>query len=105
MDAQYIRALVETGILGLIAFLWLLYAVFKEAWTINKHMNISYYKGLTMGYIAGFIALCAHSIGANTFIIIRIMEPFWFFTAIVIILPQILQQKLNQQEIEKIRSN
>jgi hypothetical protein len=28
-----------------------------------------------------------HSIGANTFIIVRIMEPFWFFAAIVVALP------------------
>jgi len=92
MDAQYVRVLVETGIIGLIAFLWLLKSIFKEGWRIYKKMDMPYYKGLTMGYIAGFIALCVHSIGANTFIIIRIMEPFWFFTAIVMILPQIIQR-------------
>lgn len=99
MDAQYVRVLVETGIIGFIAFLWLIISVFKQAWKIFKKMDIPYYKGLTMGYIAGFIALCAHSIGANTFIIIRIMEPFWFFTAIIIILPQIIHRKTKPLEV------
>jgi O-antigen ligase len=100
MDAQYIRILVETGLLGIISFLLLLSYVFKETWKIHKQIHIPFYKGLTMGYIAGFIALCTHSIGANTFIIIRIMEPFWFFTAIIILLPQIVLQKRKLPEIE-----
>jgi hypothetical protein len=25
-----------------------------------------------------------HALGANTFIIVRIMEPFWFITAVVV---------------------
>ncbi|HET9488314.1 MAG TPA: hypothetical protein VFR64_00970 [Methylomirabilota bacterium] len=28
-----------------------------------------------------------HAVGANTFIIVRIMEPFWFFAGVVIALP------------------
>ena len=46
-------------------------------------------KGLTIGYIAGFIGLLTHAVGANTFIIVRIMEPFWFLTAMVVVIPQI----------------
>ena len=33
--------------------------------------------------------MLTHGIGANTFIIVRIMEPFWFLTAIVIMIPQV----------------
>jgi hypothetical protein len=43
-----------------------------------------------MGYLAGFAGLLTHGIGANTFIIVRIMEPFWFFTAIVVMLPDLV---------------
>jgi len=42
-----------------------------------------------MGFLAGFIGLLFHAIGANTFIIVRIMEPFWFTLALVIMLPQL----------------
>jgi hypothetical protein len=36
--------------------------------------------------LAGSVAIFTHAIGANTFIIVRIMEPFWFMAGIIIIL-------------------
>lgn len=44
----------------------------------------SFYRGLSLGLFAGFIGLLFHAVGSNTFIIIRIMEPFWFLTAMVL---------------------
>jgi hypothetical protein len=44
-------------------------------------------RGLAMGFIAGTVGLLAHAIGSNTFTIIRIMEPFWLFAGIVVMLP------------------
>src|SRR6266436_3197412 len=44
-------------------------------------------RGLAIGFVAATIGLLVHSIGSNSFIIIRIMEPFWFFAGIVAILP------------------
>ena len=35
-----------------------------------------------------------HAIGSNTFIIVRIMEPFWFFAGIVLMLPQLERTEL-----------
>ena len=42
-----------------------------------------------MGFFAGVIGLLFHAIGANTFIIVRIMEPFWFMAAMVLMIPEI----------------
>jgi hypothetical protein len=39
-----------------------------------------------VGLTAGLVGLLVHAIGANSFIIVRIMEPFWFVTGIVIAL-------------------
>jgi hypothetical protein len=39
-----------------------------------------------VGFTAGLVGLLVHAFGANTFIIVRIMEPFWFLTGIVIAL-------------------
>ncbi len=49
----------------------------------------SLFSGLSLGYLAGFTAMLAHCIGTNTFIIVRIMEPFWFLTAMIIMIPEI----------------
>lgn len=89
MDAQFPRVLVETGILGLAAFIYLLVSVFKIAISNLKSVQTSEYRGLIIGFIAGYIGLLFHSIGANTFIIVRIMEPFWLVVAIVVVLPKL----------------
>jgi len=89
MDAQYPRILTETGILGFLAFAWLIYALFQVGlynWR-NEHDNLI--QGLSVGLLAGLVGLLVHAIGANTFIIVRIMEPFWFATGIVIALSSI----------------
>ena len=46
-------------------------------------------RGLSVGLIAGLVGLLVHAIGANTFIIVRIMEPFWCLTGIAIALTTI----------------
>jgi hypothetical protein len=87
MDAQYARVLVETGIIGLLCFVWLLWSVLKAARAAHRTMVDPLDRGLVMGFIAGTFGLLAHAIGSNTFIVIRIMEPFWLVAGIVIMLP------------------
>ncbi|MCJ7580979.1 MAG: O-antigen ligase family protein [Candidatus Aminicenantes bacterium] len=89
IDGQYIRTLPELGILGLLAFLWLLWTILKHSYRIHKEMDDELYIGLTLGFVAGFVGLMVHAITSNTFIIIRIMEPFWFLIGIIIMLPSI----------------
>jgi O-antigen ligase len=90
MDAQFVRVLVETGLVGLLAFLWLLARIFRLAWRTHRRLVGTRFEGLTLGYLAGLVGMIAHAIGANTFIIVRIMEPFWFLTAIIAMLPQFM---------------
>jgi O-antigen ligase len=87
MDAQYARVLVETGIVGLLCFAWLLLSVLKGAYAAYLKMVDPFDRGVAMGFIAGTFGLLAHAIGSNTFIVIRIMEPFWLFAGIVLMLP------------------
>jgi O-antigen ligase len=89
MDAQYPRILVETGIIGMLAFAWLVYALFKVGLSTWKKQPDDLLRGLSVGLIAGLVGLLAHAIGANTFIIVRIMEPFWFLVGIVVALSSI----------------
>jgi O-antigen ligase len=94
MDAQYIRVLVETGLVGLSAFLWLLWCTLRVAWDSHRRAAGTLREGLSLGYLAGLAAIATHALGANTFIIVRIMEPFWFITAVIVALPD-LQERLD----------
>jgi len=96
VDAQIPRVLVETGILGLTAFLYLLYSILKLTLRNLKEIKTPYYQGLAIGFLAGFVGLVVHAIGANTFIIVRIMEPFWFFLGIITVLPMLECQQADQ---------
>ena len=98
VDAQYPRVLIETGILGLSAFLYLLYCILKLININVKSARTTFSKGLTIGFLAGFIGLLFHAIGANTFIIVRIMEPFWFFAGIIAVLPTVERQNDEQPQ-------
>ncbi|MGA1791014.1 MAG: O-antigen ligase family protein [bacterium] len=103
MDAQFIRIAVETGIIGLIAFILLLKAIFKNAWHSYRKVHSPFFKGLSLGYLAGFVGLLVHCIGTNTFIIVRIMEPFWFLTGMVIMLPE-LEKKSEMESMQGINT-
>jgi O-antigen ligase len=98
VDAQFPRILVETGILGLMAFIYLLYSIGKLALDHLKKMKTPYFKGIIIGFLAGYAGLLFHSIGANTFIIVRIMEPFWFFTGIIAVIPMLENEMEFQPE-------
>jgi len=90
LDAQYPRVLAESGLIGVIFFFMLLVAIYKNAIAARRrYEHDSFYVGVSTGYLAGFFAMLTHAIGSNTFIIVRIMEPFWFLTAIIIVIPQI----------------
>lgn len=98
VDAQFPRILVETGILGLVAFLYLLYSIFKLTMHYLKEVKTPYHQGLGIGFLAGFVGLVVHALGANTFIIVRIMEPFWFFVGIIAVIPMLARQKADRSQ-------
>jgi len=89
VDAQFPRVLAETGILGFATFVILLTAIFKSSVAAYRNTTDPLFSGISLGHLTGFFALIAHAIGANTFIIVRIMEPFWFLTAMVVMIPKI----------------
>ncbi len=100
LDAQYPRVLIETGLLGVILFFVLLWRILQQAYDVFRKSPQPFEKGLCMGFLAGFIGLLAHGIGANTFIIVRIMEPFWFVLAMVIVIPYLGSESSGEQRVQ-----
>ena len=98
VDSQYPLVLGETGIIGFLIFLALLRKIYKLAKNSFKNITDDWAKALSLGFIGGYIGLLIHSFAANTFIIVRIMEPFWFLTAIIVMLPEIYLAPENKLE-------
>lgn len=84
MDAMYPHVLTETGLIGLAAFGILLWSLFRVGMT-GYHLSPDLYmQAISLGFLLGFLGLLVHAIGSNTFIIVRIMEPFWLFAGLVV---------------------
>ena len=98
VDAQYLRIILETGFLGLIFFFVLIASLYRRAYVIFKSSDNVFEEGLSMGLLAGIIGLLVHGLGANTFIIVRIMEPFWFITAIVFSFSGLKEDRLYEEK-------
>jgi hypothetical protein len=76
LDAQYPRVLLETGMIGLILFLWMLRRIWVLLRRCYAEIEDQLLKGVALGAVCGYGGLLVHAIGTNSFIIVRIMEPF-----------------------------
>jgi hypothetical protein len=88
IDSQYFRQLAETGLIGLGAFLFLIATLLREVWRVYLGCDDAYLKGVSLGLFVGIVAMLMHAVSANTFIIVRISEPFWLLSALVLLIPR-----------------
>lgn len=100
LDAQYPRTLAETGMIGVFTFGWLIFAIYREAYRMYQGTHDPLYRGLSMGLIAGLTGLLVHAVGANTFIIVRIMEPFWLTAGLVISAVKLEEEAIGGEQEE-----
>ena len=98
MDAQYPRVLSETGLIGLGLFLWFLQRVWFLLRQSYRRLHDPVLKGVALGTLCGYGGLLFHAIGANTFIIVRIMEPFMILLGLL--LAAMLVERDEERETE-----
>ncbi|MBI3987545.1 MAG: O-antigen ligase family protein, partial [Lentisphaerae bacterium] len=89
IDSQYFRVLAETGIVGLAAFLFMIWRLLKEIWSVHRRCDQPLLKGAALGFFCGIVAMLAHSLSVNSFIIIRIAEPFWMIAGLLLLIPRL----------------
>jgi CDP-diglyceride synthetase len=85
-DTPYSLVLGELGLAGFFVFLWMIYRVFSTAGMVYRAYKEPWIKALSLGLMTSIVGLLFQALGVNNFIIVRIMEPFWFLTALVMIL-------------------
>ncbi len=94
VDTQIPLIIGELGLLGLVIFLWMIGSVFNTAYVSFKTVEDPLLKSISLCIISVLIGLIFHSVAANTFIIIRIMEPFWFLCGIAAVSKEIYERKV-----------
>jgi hypothetical protein len=93
VEGQFFLLLGELGILGTLAFYWLLIRIAKEGYLIYRNAVDPLPQSLALALVCSLAGLVLQSLTTNTFIIVRIMEPFWFLTGLVMILPSLKEQE------------
>jgi len=83
-DSQWARTIHEIGIVGLWLWFWIFFRLFRTSFWLFRHLATGRLKGMTLGYMAALLGIIIHGNGAITLYVVRIMEPFWFMTGIVV---------------------
>jgi hypothetical protein len=65
MDAQYFRTLVETGVVGLACFLWLVISLLRSAGDALALLRDPDDRGIAVGFLAGTVGILVHAIGST----------------------------------------
>ncbi|HVE38456.1 MAG TPA: O-antigen ligase family protein [Planctomycetota bacterium] len=83
VDNEYVRVLVDTGILGLGLFLWVLIGLLLKASVLAGRLPAqSFERGYASGYWISFVAMMIHAVGATSYTSIRTMECFIVITGL-----------------------
>ena len=101
-DVQYTRILCEVGLVGLSIFIWIIVTLFQAGFNTYRYPGISVFgKNISAAFIASLTGLLVMGVSSEVFIIIRIMEPFWFIAAVVANFPEIVTTAIPEKEKPK----
>jgi O-antigen ligase len=89
LDSQFARVLIETGVAGFAAFVFLLWRILLAARQTYFWSRDPVGKALAVAMFSLTLGLIVHSFGTISFLIVRIMEPYWFLLALMTVSRQI----------------
>ncbi|MGQ9518584.1 MAG: O-antigen ligase family protein [Candidatus Fervidibacter sp.] len=106
-ENQYANTLAHEGILGLVAFLALLWSVMKMHREAMELTDEPYLKGILQGCYAGTIAFLIAGLSGVPLLAIRPAETFWFWTGLSagiwrLALTQAFEGELIAQEVSEM---
>ena len=81
-DTQYGLIMGEFGLVGFAVFLWMVFKIFQLALRLYQIGDEPWTRGIGLGLALTLTGLMLQSFTSNTFIIVRIMQPFWFLVAL-----------------------
>lgn len=103
-DCQYVRELLETGIIGFFVFMYMNAMIFFFMFKLHHNTADSFTKGLTLGFMGSQVGVMVHGVTMSNFYTIFNMETFWFVIACVCVL-YYYELKNMESEKEKALAN
>ncbi len=89
VDNFYLKTLVESGLIGLLAFLWLLVSAFRCGYAAYKKIQDGSLKIMAAAILAGLVGIAAHNTVENIFEVPMMASYFWVLAGILLALPHI----------------
>ena len=80
LDIWIFSELTYNGILGTLAFLWLIFSIARNLFLCYNENEGGFKKWVALGLLLSLFSFLIHSLAADTFYIIRPMEAFWLLT-------------------------
>lgn len=86
VDNEYVYDLVSVGILGFLAFLWLLYRIGKMVHRFFLDATEApLLRAICMGFLSSLMGLLIQGMTITNFYTIRTMTPFWFLLGLIVV--------------------
>jgi O-antigen ligase len=85
-DNQYVRELLETGVIGFLVFLYMNLSIFLFMYSIFRKTLDPFLRSLALGFMGGQTGMMVHGVTMSNFYTIFNMEIFWFILAIICLL-------------------
>ncbi len=81
---SYLQMTAETGVLGLLSFLWLLFVLYKNFFKAVRKMQESNLKLLLIGFGAGLSGFLLHSFFDTNFYSVQLSSLMWLIIGVVV---------------------
>lgn len=92
---QYLHNFIETGIIGLLIFLILIFVIIKKSWQGYSKSQDGFSVGLSAGLLVATLIMLFLSIAAEAFLAVKPNEVYWFFAALTMAVLAINKRKEN----------
>ncbi|HBV96281.1 MAG TPA: polymerase [Desulfotomaculum sp.] len=89
VDNFYLKTLVESGLIGLLALLWVLFEVFRHGYAAYKKIGCPSLKLMATALITGLLGVALHNSVENIFEVPMMATYFWFLAGVLLSLPHI----------------
>ncbi len=84
-DNQYVREMLETGLVGLCCFLYMNIVILTTSLRLYSDARDPIVSGLACGFFGGHVGMLVHGLTISNFYTILNMEVFWFVTALIML--------------------